>query len=213
MNLGEIVTAVQVQFGDRGQTQILRADIVRWVNQAAIDIARKTYCVQEHAQSSAVANQNTYDLPVDFISMRRVTFDDRVLIETTLEDSDRDFPTRDTGSFSGSPLSFYIYDYRLYLLPTPQTAGTNNIDIWYTRYPVTLINDPDIPEIPTKYHELMVRYAFARATEQDENFSASQLLAKDYNDMIVEAKNEEYDLSSRTYPSVRLVAGDDWGYW
>lgn len=213
MNAGEMIAAVQVQFGDRGQTQILRADILRWLNQAAIDVARKTYCVQEHAQSSSIKDQAAYDLPVDFITMRRVTYNDMVLQETTLEDSDRDFPSRDTGDFSGTPIMYYIYDYRMYLLPTPQTAGTNNIDIWYTRYPVTLINDQDISEIPTKYHELMVRYAFARATEQDENFTASQLLAKDYNDMIVEAKNEEFDLSSRTYPSVRLVAGDDWGYW
>lgn len=213
MNTGELIAAVQVQFGDRGQTQILRADILRWLNQAAIDIARKTRCVQEHAQSSSVANQAIYDLPVDFISMRRVTYNDLVLGETTLEDSDRDFPSRDTGDFSGTPLMFYVYDYRLYLLPTPQTTATNNIDIWYTRYPVTLINDADNPEIPAKYHELMVRYAFARAVEQDENYSASQLLAKDYNDMIVEAKNEEDDLSSSSYPAVRLVAGDDWGYW
>lgn len=213
MNLGEIIAAVQVQFGDRGQTQILRADIVRWVNQAAIDIARKTHCVQEHAESSAVAGQSAYDLPVDFISMRRVTYDNMVLRESTLEDADRDLPARDTGGYTGTPILYYIYDYKLYVLPTPTTPGTGNIDIWYTRYPVSLINDEDNPEIPAKYHELMVRYAFARAVEQDENFTVSTMLSKDYNDMIVEAKNEEDDLSSRTYPSVRLVAGDDWGYW
>src|ERR1700750_3164233 len=136
MMVSELVTAVQRQFGDDSGVQITRTDILRWINQAGIDIVRKTGCVQDHKQADAIATDGSYSLPDDFIAVRRVTFADVVLLPTTLDVADQDWMSRDvvpTGT--GTPQNYYIWNNIIYLYPAPASNQTGALDIFYIRTP------------------------------------------------------------------------------
>lgn len=211
MNVGELVTAVQRQFGDDSGIQITQTDIIRWLNQAQIDIVRKTGCLQDHKQTDSVANDGSYTLPEDTISVRRVTYNDKVLLSTTLDVADQDWGSRDVSpGVSGTPEFYYLWNNFIYLHPRPSAAVLGALDIWYIRTPATLVGVNDIPEIPAKFHEMLVRYALARAKELNEDTPVANAILADYENMILDALDEVNRPNSRSYSAVRLLPGDDW---
>jgi len=211
MNVGELVTAVQRQFGDDSGVQITRPDIVRWINQAGIDIARKTECVQDHKQADSVSGDGSYSLPTDFIRMRRVTFNDKVIPSTTLDIADQDWMSRDIPSgVQGTPQYYYIWNSVLYLYPKPSQSSSGNLDIYYVRTPAAVSADEDIPEIPAKYHEFIVRYCLSKAKELNDEYDVARTVKVDYESDILDVKDEIARPNSRSYNAVRLLPGDDW---
>jgi hypothetical protein len=211
MNVGEIVLAVQRQFGDDSGIQITRTDILRWINQACIDIARKVECVQDHKDTDSVSQDGSYILPTDMIRLRRVTYDNKVLQFTTLDVADQDWGARDVPPGTiGTPQFYYIWNNNIYLYPVPSASGDQNLDIWYIRTPAVLINDDDVLEIPARYHELITRYCLARAKELDEDQAVSNAVMADYEGQLSDAKDEMIRPNARSYNAVRLLPGDDW---
>lgn len=211
MNVGELVIAVQRQFGDDSGVQITQADIIRWLNQGGIDIVRKTGCVQDHKQTDSVATDGSYSLPNDFIAVRKVSYDNSVLQATTLDIADQDWGQRDvTPIQGGTPQYYYIWNGIIFLYPAPGAAGTGNLDIWYIRTPTILGGVNDTPEIPAKYHEALVRYALARAKELNDEHDVARVILADYENMLLDIKDETNRPYARSYNAVRLLPGDDW---
>lgn len=209
MDLGEIITRVQRSFGDESGAQITTADIIRWANDAQIDIVRKTEITNQHRETHAVSDDNTYLLPENFMYMARVTYDNRVLPQRRLQDLDLQSNAIDQTS-SGTPSSYYVWDNVLHLYPTPSLSGSGNLDIWYVSHPATLVSTSDVPEIPVHMHEEIVRYCLARAKELDDDLEAAQIIMGDYETRIGQAV---YELSAQpvdSYPAVRALPGDDW---
>lgn len=210
MNLLGIVTRTQRQFGDDSGVQIYKTDIINWANDGQIDIVRRTECLQDHKETSSVAQDGSYSLPSDFLFMRKVTYDKLPLRPTTLELADQMWPEREVAISVGTPQYYYIWGNILYLYPAPAQSGSGNLDIWYVRTPATMTGDFDIPEIPVAYHEAIVRYCLSRAKELDDSFSEASAIMKDYEQSIVEDKYEAQQQQADTYPAVRLLPGDDW---
>lgn len=208
MNLGEIKTAVQRQFGDESGVQITEADITRWANDAQTDIVRKTEITNQHRETAVVSGDAGYELPANFMAMARVTYNNRVLPERELKDIDLSNTTSDAGG-SGTPEAYYVWSNTLYLYPAPSTSGTGNLDIWYVSRPATLVNNADIPEIPVHMHEDIVRYCLSRAKELDEDYEASVLFRADYEDRILQARYEQTAQPVDTYPAVRALPDDE----
>lgn len=212
MNLGEIIVRVQRQFGDESEAQITRADIIRWANDAQLDIIRKTEALQSHVETNSVKDDGSYTLPEDYIRLRRVTYDDKILSRTTLEEIDQINPTRDSGYPVGTPTHFYTWADRLWLYPPPGKNGQGNLDIYYLRRPKTLENDSDTPELPVHLHEDIVRYCFARAKELDEEDEKAQEVMADYEMRLLQSRNDIQGDQLDSYPSIRVLPGDD-GVW
>lgn len=210
MNVGEIVTSVQRQFGDESGVQITQTDIIRWINQAMIDIARKTDCIQDHKEASITGGDASYGLPDDFLNVRKVTYNDTPLQPTTMEMADIMWPDRIVSSTgSGQPAYYYVWARVLYLYPAPASSGSGNLDIYYSRLPAIVDDVLDIPEIPATYHEDIEKYCLSKAKELDDSMDESALLKKIYEDRVNESRYEENNPRSDSYPAVRLIPGDD----
>lgn len=207
MNLGEIKLAVQRQFGDTVEAQILESDIVQWANEAQMEIVRKTECLQEHRQTNMVASDGNYDLPDNFLFMKRVTVDDVVMISTSLDDLDKLSNTIDQNG-PGIPRYYYMWNGVLVLYPTPSVAGSDDLDIWYIKAPATLVNDSDTPQIPIWMHLDIIRYSLARAKELDEDVTGAQAVYSDYQSRIAESQYELQAQPSTSYPAIRSLPGD-----
>ncbi len=209
MTLGEIITAVQRQFGDTAGVQIFESDVIRWANHAAIDIARETGCIQDHKEASSVGLDGSYTLPDDFLQMRRVTYDGRTLRPTTLETADNVWPDREVSNDSGTPQSYYIWSNILYLYPAPQSSGAGNLDIYYIRTPAVMDDPTDTSEIPLQYHEQIIRYCLSRAKELDEEPQEASLILQEYKGSVAQSRHDSQDQQKDSYPSVRLCPGDE----
>lgn len=209
MNVSEIKRAVKRQFGDESGAQITDEDIVRWINDAQVDIVRKTELVNEHRESGAVSGDGTYELPSNFMAMARVTFDNRLLPQRLLRDLDLDSNGVDTVA-TGTPQSYYVWSNTLFLYPAPSASGSGNLDIWYVSRPTTMANDTDIPDLPVHMHEDIVRYCLVRAKELDDDYDGAKRMSEDYDSRIAQVIYESTSQPVDSYPAVRALPGDDY---
>lgn len=207
MNLGEIVTRVQRQAGDASGALFTRDDIVSWANEGQLIITRKTECLTKHKQTNIMSGDGSYELPDDFLFMKRVTLDDVRLTETSLDDLDLRDPAIDTTG-NASPSFWYQSDNVLFLFPKPALAGTGNLDIFYVRQPTLLVNDPDIPEIPLWMHKEIVQYCKAQAKELDDDVQGQTQAQALFDSNVSEAQYELHSQPVNSYPAVRSLPGD-----
>jgi hypothetical protein len=207
MNLGQIVTRVQRQAGDSSGALFTRDDIVSWANEGQLIIVRKTECLTKHKQTDLTIGDGSYELPADFLFMKRVTLDDSRLIETTLDDLDTQSNSIDSTGAS-SPSFWYQSDNILFLFPTPASAGVGNLDIYYVRQPLELVNDNDVPEIPVWMHKEIVQYCKAQAKELDDDPQGQTQAQALFEGNIAEAQYELHSQPVDSYPAVRSLPGD-----
>lgn len=207
MNLGQIVNRVQTQVGDLSGILITRVAVVDWANEGQLEIVRKTECITKHKQTNTISSDGSYELPTDFLFMKRVTLDGTKLEETTLDDLDNLSRGVDLVGVS-TPTHFYVSDNVLFLFPSPSTGGTGNLDIWYVRQPAELVNDEDTPDIPVWMHKEIVQYCKIQARELDDD-PENQTRAQNLFDSNI--GEIQYELNSQpvnSYPAVRSLPGD-----
>lgn len=209
MNFGEIKIRVQRLFGDESGAQIEEADILRWANDAQLDIARHTEILKKHAETNVIAEDGSFTLPDDIIALHRVTYEGKILYHTTLERIDEQYPNLDEVA-SGTPGHYYSWGNLLYIHPRPNVGSTGTLDIWYVKSPVPLVDSTSVSELPAHMHEEIVRYCVARAKELDEDWQAAQILTGDYQARLAQAKHETNAKQENSYPAVRLLPGDEW---
>lgn len=209
MNLGDIITRVQRQFGDESGAQITTADITRWTNDAMMDIVRKTECLEGHKETNAILNDGTYTLPPDLMFLKRVTLDSRVLRRTRIQELDQIASDTDVAG-SGTSDRYYLWGSVLTLWPNPSAAGTANLDIFYIKTPIAVVGTNDTPEIPIQMHEDIVRYCLTRAKELDDDQQGAAAIGAEYDSRLAQAMFEQKSQPVDSYPSVRLLSGDDW---
>lgn len=211
MTLGEIVLAVQRMFGDTSGVQITPEDVKRWANQGQIDIARKVECIQEHIVTDAVQGDGGYPLPEDFLQAKRVLFQDSLISPSTLEKTDAAFPNRDVEPVAqGTPTTYFVWDNVLYLYPTPSASGSGYLEVFYIRLPKKMEGDDDTPEIPLTLHEDIIKYCLMQAKMLDEDSGEAARLRVEYIDRMTESRDEAWNKYANSYPSVRLLPGDEW---
>jgi hypothetical protein len=216
MNLGNIKLAVQRQFGDESGAQITQSDITRWAHDAQVDIVRKTEVLQVHSETDVIKDDGSYDIPTDFIRIRRVTYNDKKLERIELEEVDALDKSRDKAS-SSTPLYYYMWGRQLWLYPKPSSAGQSNLDIYYLKMPTELVADQDVPEIPVHMHEDIVRYCLARAKELNEDDAKAQEVMMDYENRLTLSNDEANNPENDSYPAIRDIEGgyvsEYGGYW
>lgn len=208
MNVGDIATRVYRQFGDESGAQIDEDDVIRWVNDAQMDIVRRTEILQKESPViPVVADDDEYDPPADFMFARRITLDGYLLRRTSIEEMDAYEGNREADGITGSPDRYYLRGLKIVLYPIPEAAG--DLVVLYVRQPVTVTGVGDIPEIPLYMHEDIVRYCLQRAKELNEDFEQAGIIGADYEQRTNKAREESQSSHGDSYPAVRLLPGDD----
>lgn len=209
MNLGDIIVAVKRQFGDESGAQITNSDIIRWANDAQVDIARRTETLVSHRETEGIPSDGSYLLPTDFMFMKRVTFNNYVLHYRSLDDLDQRGQSVETAA-SGEPNSYYLTSSTLHLYPKPSTGGVGVLDIFYARTPTRLVDAADTPEIPGHMHEDIIRYCLVRAKELDDDLQGAERIGAEYDARVAQSHYETITQTMNSYPAIRLSPGDDW---
>lgn len=185
--VGNLITDIKRQFGDEASVQITDADIIRWINEGAMEVISKNPIKQAIATSSSVVGQRNYSLPTDIISIDTVMYDDIPLTATSLSDMKEQAGSYQT--VTGVPLFWYMWANTIYLWPEP--AEVKTISIYYVQAPTGVTNAADLLPIPDRYYSRLRDFCMSRASELDEDTASSMAQRKLFEDKLTEMSNAE----------------------
>lgn len=212
MNLGEIKRKVKRILGDESGALIEDTDIVDWVNDAQIDIARKSEVLQDYVSQDVIADQTQYNLPDDFIKIVAVSYNGIDLSKTTRSELSSISPARDAESLRDTPSRYYLWGNRLWLFPKPNTDLSDGLIIYYVFSPQPLSDDRDVPTIPIHMHEAILDYCISKGREMNEELEGSAFSMNKYDKSVTLARDEAKDQGMESYPAIRVLP-DDMGYF
>lgn len=199
-----MITMVQNLFGDTTEAQVTRAFITTVLNAGQKDVARKTRCLERRSTTLTVSGTPTYDIPDDYISIDRLKYNTHTIPERPFHEASQDEDQ------DGVPEYFTVFGRTLFLYPTPNETGLS-IELWYIKMPDDLSDDSDESELPSSFHEDVVRYALSRCKEVDEQDERALQIMGEYENRLIESKSEVFDERMDSYPSVRALPGDSGG--
>lgn len=208
MDINDILTRVKRQFGDESGVQLGDADIIRWINDAQRDIAMKHDLLQTKATSSIVAAQADYTVPADLLNLFGVRYDNRRLVEYSIQEVDLDGLAATNATASDTPNSYSFFADLLTLYPTPAVALTNGLTILYLRQPTEVVTVSDPLTLPERYHNSIVQYCLQMAYELDENWQAAQVKNQEFNSDMGSLRGKLEAMPEEFYPHVSYVSDD-----
>jgi hypothetical protein len=172
MNLTTLVRKVQRLFGDTpNEVVITQTDIFDWVDEAQLQITRKTNCLTKSAVG-IVAGTFPLILPVDWIKTKRVLYGSTIL--TYVDIDDLDALSYDSTVPKDTPSVYYIFNKRLNLYPNQGATDTALVQHDYVCAPTAIASVATPLDVPLSYHEDIVRYCVMRAHERNENYKAQE---------------------------------------
>lgn len=168
-------TAVRARLDEATAKFWTDADLTRWINEAAREIARRTENLQTTANISSVAGQQQYTMPVDVYRVHRVEYARTTSIVTPLEY--RDFNNMDSIWWSsqritpGDPYWYTMWGFpptlTMVVYPIPSDSISNAFKVFYYRLPATVSGDSDSVEIPAGWDDIVVDYCEYSALRKD----------------------------------------------
>jgi hypothetical protein len=217
MIVSDIKTRVKRQFGDEAQVQITDTDIVRWINDGQRYVVTNNDGVLEKtATANVIAGQQEYTLPADCLITRsiKVKYPDNVyykLDPVSLSNFDNLINGWEgTTSHRGYPTTYHIYAGKFKVFPVPDIAITSGWEIYYSRFPVDVVNDADTIDLPLPYHNLIVNYCLQQAYELDEDWEASAKKAEQVQTEMTLNREREKFQPRETYPIITVMPDDAW---
>jgi hypothetical protein len=167
--LGDVLTAVQRQFGDEDSVQITDADITRWVNEAQTEINSKDPMIQATGTVVTTGLETSFPLPTDLMQLDMVVYDTTRL--TPVDASDGVDQVALLGTGGSAPVCFYTWANAIYLVPAPDVAN-HTLTIYYIARPTSVATASDLLGVPDRYFNEVVSYAMTQAYELDQDWQA-----------------------------------------
>jgi Family of unknown function (DUF6682) len=203
MNVGDIKRRATNILGDDAKIVFEDPDLLDFINDAQVDLCRKTDILRGTATINVVAATEFYALPVDFIEIQRVTLSGNKLRKTTWQEIDLFDPNKDVAGPAGVPSYYHREGNQIYLYPIPSTSITGGLKVYYSRCPTVLAGDTDVPEVPLSMHEDLVLRVISKGHEQVEDFVASQNKLAEYDKAVSLSQEQAQEGQDEVYPSVR----------
>lgn len=216
MLVSDITTRVQRIFGDEAGVQLTTDDILRFINDGVREILYKNESLlQKTVTANSVASTNVYIIPSDVLILRGVTWKDtgetsyHKLKGLTLNDFNEYIDGWDGNDYgTGIPSVYMIFANQVTVFPTPAASTAAALKLYYQRTPVDVALTTDIPDIPTIYHELIVKYCLQQAYEMDEDTEAVALKSKELTEGINFLRGRSEWSPEETYPVISIRAED-----
>lgn len=214
--LAQIKTDIKRTFGDESGVQVTDADIVRWANNAQLQVVLENESLmQTSALADVVTGTAEYALPTNLLilqglaykgpsdtSFNRLRGMDRVKFDEYIEGWD--------GSTyqQGLPLVYFVWAGKVTLYPTPDHTKVGAIKVYYNRRPVDLVNDADVSELPELYHNAITNICLTNAYEMDEDWDSVSNKGQQVNADIKLLRGREDWKAEEIYPTISVRAED-----
>lgn len=218
MELSDVFTRVQRQFGDESGVQVTEADILRWCNDAQQEaVLQHPFILMSDEQMTTVADQQTYEIPTPVVDIKTIRYTEPGAVSSyplrymTPKELDEYIGDWDGQNYKGEPVVFTQAPLRnwIKLFPVPDHSN-GAMSVEFGRYPtkvVTLATPLDLPEY---LHQYVVEFCMMKAFEMDEEWEAMDRKAA-YVQSTLDAnfaRDEQY--AKNTYPTITPTLGDYW---
>lgn len=204
--VSDIATVVKRTFGDESGVQLLDADIIRWVNEAQIEINSKNKVLKKRASIPAIEEQSTYILPSSYRirQIESVHFNGSPLKPYTFAQAEQEILAIDPQLDQvDTPNSWYEWAGEITLWPKPNT--TDSITVYFTEEPEQLTSTTDLLSLPDKYFNAIRDYVLAQAYEMDESMDVALRKQEQFGNNVLEMSEEERTSQNMTFQSITLV--------
>ena len=210
MNVNDIKSRVERQFGDESGVQITADDIMRWINDGMLEIANKNQVLEAVGTNDIVANSPEYTIPPECLSIWTVKAYSRKVKFLSFEEANNTVNNPDDyDSFqTGQPEYWWKWGSKIILYPKPGEAAVAGLKIYFTKRPTVVTQLTDVPEIPLEYHPRIVEYCLAQAYELDEDLEFAQQKATQFGSGLTEALENEKWASREFYPRITILDED-----
>lgn len=202
----ELAANVKRLFGDESGVQLADSDIVRWANEAQMEIANSNKAIKVKSNTVSVVDQSTYSFPsMRILQIESLHYNGRMIpnmpfasAETKIFEHDPDQEQR------GTPELWYEWGGEFTLWPKPDAAGT--LTLYYTAAPEPLTGAPgELLGLPDKFYNAIVQYVLSQAYTMDEDYQASQLAEGRFKTAIDPMAEEDRQAANMTYPIIQEV--------
>lgn len=216
MITSDVITRVRRTFGDEAAVQVQDADVIRWINDAQVEIVKKNdAALQKTATVDLVAGTSTYALPTDLLILRslRYKFPDMEayarLSYKSIQQFDEEIDGWDGTLYSsGHPYLFSKFENNVTLFPTPDQSMVAGLKVIYNFEPTDVVLNTDPLALPLIYHNTIVSYCLWQASLMDEDHEVAVMYNGQFaNDMDVLTERETRDPVA-TYPVITVLEYD-----
>jgi hypothetical protein len=216
MNVGDIKRRATNMLGDDAKLVFEDVDLMDYINDAQVDLCRKTDILRGTLLLAINAGVESYALTSDVIDIQRVTYNGTKLYKTTWQEIDLFDPSKDITGLAGAggagvPTHYHREGMNIFLYPIPNFTQNASLRVYYSRTPAVLAIDTDTPEIPLSMHEDLVLRVVGKGHEQVEDFQASLSKMTEYDKAITLSQEQSQEGSDESYPVVRDTEIGVWG--
>lgn len=223
MNVQDVLTRVQRTFGDEASVQVTEADVIRWINDAQLQIVvRNDGLLEATATTDTFTGQAEYNPPTDILRLRSLAYKGfRVKSMSFAEFNEYIDGFDATPGVSpygpGIPEVFMVWNNVITLFPAPNEDVTAGLKIYYTMTPVSVGNLADALTVPLEYHVSVVDYCMEQAYALDEDFQKAAYSKGRFDSTVQELSEENKWTAQEYYPRITTLPEDEnygnYGYW
>lgn len=217
MNVQDVITRVRRVFGDEAAVQVTNEDIIRWVNDAQIEVVKHNdAALQKTAFMNLVATQASYTLPADLLILRslRYRYADKPNFFNIRYKNMQQFDEVIDGwdgsntTLTSTPMYFTQYEGQVVLFPAPDQSMTNGLKVLYNQKPADVAIPADNLSLPIIYHNTIFKYCMWQASLLDEDHEPAMMYKSDFqNDMDMLINTETQDPVA-VYSTITVLEAD-----
>jgi len=200
--VGDVYSQVKRVFGDESGVQLTNTDIVRWVNEAQVDLASQNQIIPAVATLPVFANVATYDLSgvtpkID--SVASILLDGRRIGNIPISQAEESISLSDPeGVEVGAPQFWYEWAGEITFWPKPGQNYT--MTLRYTAEPTDVtVNASDVLSVPDECFTDIVNFVLMKAYEMDENAEMMAIKQAEYSTSVAERGETERQAQTMTY--------------
>ena len=200
--VGNVYDAVKRIFGDESGVQLTNADIVRWINEAQVDVSKQNQILQTTATIAVVANTATYSLTsvspaID--SVASLLLDGRRVGNIPISQAEESISLADPeGTETGAPQFWYAWGGDITFWPKPNKDYT--MLIRYIAQPANVTTTTtDVLSLPDETFTDIVNFVLMKAYEMDENPQMMAVKQAEYSASVAERGETERLAATMTY--------------
>jgi len=207
--LQNVADRVRTLAGDLSGVMITDPIITRWVNDAQLDVLRKTESAKADVSVISVANTFRYPVAGGFLYVDAIYYNGTLLWRRSKREIDYQDRYRQATTTSGTPAYYWLEADAVCLYPTPQVSG-DTVTVTRIPRPVDLVNLTDVLTISDDQLELIVERCLQKAKEMEEDYTAASWFKAQYKEETAESAFEESMRGTDSYPVVRDAPGENW---
>ena len=206
----DVADSVKRQFGDEAGIQVTDDDIIRWINDAQLEILSQNRVLKGKSTTDLVSGQFEYPFPdVPILDVQSIWVDGQKVEYRSFNEFEEYVIGEDPNrTSSGTPTIWTEWAGTLVFYPTPNTDGTANVTIYYTQGPTVVSTVNDQLSVPDIYVPRILEYCMGQAYELDEDYQASSMKMQQFSQGVGNLDFDGNDPKADTYPIITVLNED-----